>query len=156
MRRRASLQAKKPALSGTAEHGLRLYSLAAAAASVSVLALAQPAEGEIIIKNKTIPIPANSAVFLDLNGDGISDFEFFQSNYTHPEHQHQPLVYAGGRPCGQPKPGHRQKLLSFGDAPRSKDRTRRSVHPHLRRLRHPNRAIVPVHPELRQEIGLQF
>ena len=82
MRRRASSQAKKPALSGTAEHGLRLYSLAAAAASVSVLALAQPAEGEIIIKNKTIPIPANSAVFLDLNGDGISDFVFFQSNYS--------------------------------------------------------------------------
>ena len=81
MRHQASLQAKKPTLSGTAEHGLRLYSLAAAAASVSALALAQPAEAEIIITNKTIPIHANTNVFLDLNGDGVNDFEFFLSNY---------------------------------------------------------------------------
>jgi hypothetical protein len=82
MRYRALSQAKKPALAGTAEDGLRLYSLAAAAASVSALALLQPAEAEIVITNKTIPIHANSAVFLDLNGDGVKDFEFFLSNYT--------------------------------------------------------------------------
>lgn len=82
MRYRISAQAKKPALSGTAEHGLRLYSLAAAAASVSALALAQPAEGEVIITNKTIPIHANTPVFLDLNKDGVNDFEFFLSHYT--------------------------------------------------------------------------
>jgi hypothetical protein len=81
MRHQAS-QPKKAALSGATDHTLRLYSLAAAAASVSALALAQPAEGEIIIKNKTIPIHANKAVFLDLNGDGVNDFEFFLSNYT--------------------------------------------------------------------------
>lgn len=82
MRKQALSQANSPALPGTAEHGLRWYSLAAAAASVSALALAQPAEGEIIIKNKTIPIPANSGVSLDLNGDGITDFELFFSNYN--------------------------------------------------------------------------
>jgi hypothetical protein len=82
MRYPASSQAKKPTLPVTAEHRLRLYSLAAAAASVSVLALAQPAEGEIIIKNKTIPIHANTGVLLDLNGDGVSDFTIFLSNYS--------------------------------------------------------------------------
>jgi len=82
MRKQASSQAKNPALPGTAEHGLRWYSLAAAAASVSAMALLQPAEGEIIIKNKTIPIPANSGVLLDLNGDGVADFELFFSNYS--------------------------------------------------------------------------
>jgi len=82
MRHQASSQAKKPALSGTAEHGLRFYALAATAASVSVLALTQPAEGEIIITNKTIPIHANKAVLLDLNGDGVNDFEFFLSHYS--------------------------------------------------------------------------
>ena len=82
MRHQASSQAKKPALSGTAEHGLRFYALAATAASVSVLALAQPAEGEIIITNKTIPIHANKGVLLDLNGDGVNDFTFFFSNYS--------------------------------------------------------------------------
>jgi hypothetical protein len=46
------------ALAQPAEAGFVLfYSLAAAVASVSVLALAQPAEAEIIITNKTIPIP---------------------------------------------------------------------------------------------------
>ncbi len=82
MRYQASLQGKKRALSGTADHRLSLYSLAAAAASVGALALAQPAEGEIIITNKTIPIHANTAVLLDLNGDGVTDFEFFLSHYT--------------------------------------------------------------------------
>src|SRR5689334_8341205 len=82
MRYQASSQAKKPALSGTAEHGLRLYSLAAAAASVSVLALLQPAEAEIVITNKTIPLHANTPVLLDLNGDGVNDFDFFLSHYT--------------------------------------------------------------------------
>ena len=62
MRHQASSQAERPALSGTAEHGLRFYALAATAASVSVLALTQPAEGEIIITNKTIPIHANKSV----------------------------------------------------------------------------------------------
>ncbi len=81
MRKQALSQTKNPALPGTAEYGLRWYCLAAAAASVSALALAQPAEGEIIIKNKTIPIPANSGVLLDLNGDGVTDFELFFSNY---------------------------------------------------------------------------
>jgi hypothetical protein len=82
MRYRSSSQAKKPALSGTAEHGLRLYALAAAAASVSALALAQPAEGEVIITNKTIHLHPNTPLSLDLNGDGVKDFEFFLSNYT--------------------------------------------------------------------------
>ncbi len=82
MRHQASSQAEKPVLSGTAEHGLRFYALAATAASVSVLALAQPAEGEVIITNKTIPIHANKLVLLDLNGDGVNDFVFALSNYT--------------------------------------------------------------------------
>jgi hypothetical protein len=82
MRDQVSSQAKKPALSGTSEHTLRSYTLAAAAASVSVLALAQPAEAEIIITNKTIPLHANKGVLLDLNGDGVTDFDFFLSNYT--------------------------------------------------------------------------
>lgn len=81
MRKQVLSQANNPALPGTAEHRLRWYSLAAAAASVSALALAQPAEGEIIIKNKTIPIPPNSGISLDLNGDGVADFELFFSNY---------------------------------------------------------------------------
>jgi len=83
MRHQISAHANKPALSGTTDHTLRLYSLAAAAASVSALALAQPAEAEIVITNKTIPIHAGTPVMLDLNGDGIKDFEFSLSNYSY-------------------------------------------------------------------------
>jgi hypothetical protein len=100
MRYRASSQAKKAALSGTAEHGLRLYSLAAAAASVSALALAQPAEGEIIIKNKTIPLHPNTPVLLDLNGDGVKDFDFFLSHYTIDQYSFNNLLVSQVGPVG--------------------------------------------------------
>jgi len=56
-----------------------LYSLAAAAAGVSILALAQPANGEVVITKKMIPIPANQGQYgvgIDLNHDGVNDFYF--------------------------------------------------------------------------------
>jgi hypothetical protein len=56
---------------------LGLYSLAAAAAGVSMLALAQPAAGEVVITRKTIPI--GSLVYLDMNHDGVADFTFYNS-----------------------------------------------------------------------------
>jgi hypothetical protein len=65
------------------DHRAKLYSIAAAAAGVSVLALAQPAEGEVVVTQKTIPIPTNSyfgpyfpPTPISLNNDGINDFSF--------------------------------------------------------------------------------
>lgn len=60
---------------------INLYSLAAAAAGVSLLALAQPAKGEVIITKKTIPIPVDYRipVDIDINHDGITDFQFRNS-----------------------------------------------------------------------------
>jgi hypothetical protein len=57
------------------DHRIKMYSLAAAAASVGVLALAQPAQGEVIVTKKNIPINVGSPAFVDLNKDGIADFE---------------------------------------------------------------------------------
>jgi hypothetical protein len=70
-----------PVNSLTLDHRMKLYSLAAAAASVSTLALAQPAEAKVIITNKNIPIPVCfyphfCPVSVDLNNDGITDLEF--------------------------------------------------------------------------------
>jgi len=59
-----------------ADQRLRLYSLAAAAAGVSALAMALPAESSVVITRKTIQVPLNGTVSIDLNNDGLADFEF--------------------------------------------------------------------------------
>ncbi len=59
----------------TMNHHLNLYSVAAIAAGVSVLALAHPAEGEVVVTQANIPI-TGTAVTIDLNKDGIADFQF--------------------------------------------------------------------------------
>jgi hypothetical protein len=56
---------------------LGLYSIAAAAAGVSLLALTQPAAGEVVVTKKTIPVL--ELTFLDINHDGVNDFIF--NNY---------------------------------------------------------------------------
>ncbi len=65
-----------PAASKFLDRNLSLYSVAAAAAGVSVLALATPAEGKVVVITKTIHLPLNQVVSLDLNRDGITDFQF--------------------------------------------------------------------------------
>lgn len=92
---------------------VHVYSLAAAAAGVSVLALTHPAAGEVVITRKTIPIPVNgyflpppTPVAIDLNHDGIKDFSF--SLYSFAYHSFNldlnmwPLE--GGAVVGQPGP----------------------------------------------------
>lgn len=59
-----------------------LYSLAAAAAGVSVLALAKPADAEVVVTKANIPVTSFSGVSLDLNKDGIADFKLFVSFYS--------------------------------------------------------------------------
>jgi hypothetical protein len=76
------------------------YSLAAAAAGVSTLALSQPADAKVVITNKNIPIPFCFALFpcsvsLDLNGDGVNDLKFsLISSYTYSAHSLQLHVAA--------------------------------------------------------------
>src|SRR5581483_5966377 len=67
----------KPSLGATIDHRMGLYAMAATAASVSVLALSQPGEATVVITNANIPIHAGMPVMLDLNGDGIADFQFY-------------------------------------------------------------------------------
>jgi len=83
-----------PVLSNRVDQQMKLYSAAAMAAGVSMLALAQPAQGEVVITKKTIPIPVSSYFFpppkpvlLDLNHDGVNDFSF--SLYSFAYHSFQ-------------------------------------------------------------------
>ena len=55
------------------------YASVALAAGVTLLALAAPANGEVVITKKTIPIPPSTEglpVSIDLNHDGVKDFSF--------------------------------------------------------------------------------
>jgi hypothetical protein len=70
-----STDSARKASSSQPSRQLSLYSAAAAAAGVSMLALAQPAAGEVVVTKKTIPLIGN--VSIDINSDGISDFAFY-------------------------------------------------------------------------------
>lgn len=57
------------------DYRLTMYALAASAAGVGMLALAQPAQGKIVYTNTNKGIGPNSTLHLDLNHDGIADFD---------------------------------------------------------------------------------
>lgn len=83
------------------DHRLSLYALAAAAAGVSVLALTQPAQAKIIATKKTITIDFGTNS-IDLNKDGIPDFEFSFSTFRDSKY-HAKLVLknlTGGKVIG--------------------------------------------------------
>jgi hypothetical protein len=61
-------------LSDSIHQRLNMYALAASAAGVGILALAQPAEAKIVYTPAHIKIGNFSVVHLDLNHDGINDF----------------------------------------------------------------------------------
>jgi hypothetical protein len=64
-------------LSDPISQRLNAYALAAGAAGVGMLTLAHPAEAKIVYTPANIPIVQNAGpVELDLNHDGINDFEF--------------------------------------------------------------------------------
>jgi hypothetical protein len=63
-------------LSAPLLHGLNFYALAASAAGVASLALAEPAEAKIVYTPTHIRIVVNRLTELDLNHDGINDFQF--------------------------------------------------------------------------------
>jgi hypothetical protein len=67
------------ALASHLERRLNSYALAASAAGVSMLALAQPAEAKIVYTPTSLTIGPNGTYQLDLNHDGTTDFKI--ANY---------------------------------------------------------------------------
>jgi hypothetical protein len=74
--------AKEPSkLSDSVHHQLNMYALAASAAGVGMLALAQPVEAKIVYtKTHQVINRQNHLVNLDLNYDGIVDFALVVGN----------------------------------------------------------------------------
>jgi len=86
MARKVSTNPGDLSLSKSIDRRLKFYGMAAAAASVGLMALAEPAQSEIVITNKTIPIPRcdglhTCPVKVDLNHDGIADFSLTVGYY---------------------------------------------------------------------------
>lgn len=69
------------AYSGNLNSQIGQYSLAAAVAGVSVLALAAPAEGKVVITTH-ISIPVTGTVNIDFNHDGVTDLELMMCGYS--------------------------------------------------------------------------
>jgi hypothetical protein len=63
---------------------LNMYALAAGAAGVGMLALAQPVEARVVYTPTHKALPINRYFYLDLNHDHVSDFRFFLRFSTFP------------------------------------------------------------------------
>jgi hypothetical protein len=74
--KRSSRPRRTASLSESIHHQLNMYALAASAAGVGALALAQPSEAKIVYTPAHRVIGVNSSYDLDLNHDGIADFIF--------------------------------------------------------------------------------
>ena len=82
MGRRSLIQSERELVSKTVESHLNVYSISALVAGVGLLALAQPAEGEVVVTHVNVPI---CGATVDLNKDGKPDFSFpcYGSFYEH-------------------------------------------------------------------------
>jgi hypothetical protein len=73
--------------SKTADHRLKLYSAAALGAGVSMLAMSQPAQGEVVVTRRNIELTSTggslTSVTVDLNNDGVADFKFYLSTFEY-------------------------------------------------------------------------
>ncbi len=70
-------------LSESLHRHLNAYAMAASAAGVGVLAMAQPGEAKIVYTPAHHVIEPNSSFHLDLNHDGISDFTLYCFGSVH-------------------------------------------------------------------------
>ena len=78
--KRVSTSRKTAKLSPSVHHQLNTYALAATAAGVSALALAQPAEAKIVYTPANIQI-SGKPLPIDLNHDGVVDFFLFHYGF---------------------------------------------------------------------------
>jgi len=105
----------RPSLGENIDQRLGFYSAAATAAGVSLLALAVPAQGSVVVHQVNVSVTDASPAFIDLNTDGKNDFEFFISRggYDHSFYRTLAIVpLTGGKAVG----GARGSLGPYGSA----------------------------------------
>jgi hypothetical protein len=65
----------KSILSEALDQRLKMYSLAAAATGVSMLAFGRPAHAEVVVAPKNLTVAAGAPVYIEMTGEGRADFE---------------------------------------------------------------------------------
>jgi hypothetical protein len=78
MSRKLSGPRSKANLSEVIEYRLKSYSIAAAAAGVSMLALGRPAQAEVVVTAKNLPVVDGEPVYIKMTGEGRADFELVE------------------------------------------------------------------------------
>ena len=101
------------ALSESLHYQLNMYTLAATAAGVGALALAQPAEASIIYTRTHHVIRENTHFNLDLNHDGKTDFVLGNSAFCTDSICVGDL-WVGATPIGGHRPGN--SAMGYGTA----------------------------------------
>jgi hypothetical protein len=76
---------------------LNAYALAAGAAGVSLLAMIQPAEADVVYTPANQSIPTNQFFSIDLNHDGSPDFRFLQGTFHYHNFTENLSVWPLGR-----------------------------------------------------------
>jgi hypothetical protein len=92
---------KSPQPSVSANQRINSYALAAGAAGVSLLALAQPAEAEIVYTPPNHTIDSTASFKLDLNHDGITDFVIFDQGQEQSANRSVQNLYVKAVPHNQ-------------------------------------------------------
>jgi hypothetical protein len=123
---------------------LNSYALAATAAGVGMLALARAAEAKIIYTPANIQIPVNGGLIeLDLNHDGINDFQFQNTYKTYTwrskYHYHTSNLLVGPAQTLNRVLGHRGRRLTVWAAALPK-----GAHIGLNKAFQPGRYLIPM------------
>jgi len=105
------LPRKTANLSESIHQQLSMYALAAGAAGVGMLALAQSSEAKIVYTPAHKQLPLNRVLNLDLNHDRISDFQFFLNS----RHTSAGVLYSLIVQPGQPNQLSNRVVMAAGD-----------------------------------------
>ena len=95
---RSSRPKRTPAnLSESIHQQLNMYAIAAGAAGVGLLALAQPVEAKIVYTHAHVTIGLHDSYKLDLNRDGMIDFTILNTSYNNTSTWFNRLVVKAAR-----------------------------------------------------------
>jgi hypothetical protein len=121
MKTSSPLPGTSATFSHSVHHQLNMYALAASAAGVGMLALAQAAEAEVVYTDTHQVIPRGGRLYLDLNHDEIVDFYIAHGSGCSSSGCSAGLVAEGGYGRGNYVEGLR-KIFDFAYALRPRQR----------------------------------